>query len=254
VNRKLVLGVLSGLAAIALAVGGTTYSAFSDFGQVDGNIVGAGFLKLDVAVNGGADAGLDFGVVMPGSTTSQLIWVASVDGGSVPAAELYLRFNNLADHAAPCATSGGKATGEVESGIGGCTVNGETVSGTPVQGNLSRVLSLRVGYYPAIHHAADCAAVPAHEPSTAIMAEAPGNLYTNATANDGAGIRYRLNEPNSAAALTIGPGAGVCVGIDAGWPPDLARAQHPSPQGPNDNAAQDDSLSVDVRFDLVQAR
>ncbi len=253
-NRKLVLGVVSGLAAIALAVGGTTYSAFSDFGQVKGNVVGAGFLKLTVVVNGGADAGLDFGLVLPGTTRRQLIWVASQDGGSVPAAELYLTFDNLADHPAPCATSGGKATGEAESGIAGCTVNRDTVSGTPAQGNLSRVLSLRVGYYPAIHRAADCAAVPVHEPSTVIMAEATGNLYTSATANHGAGVRYRLNEPSSATALTLGPGAGVCVGIDADWPPDPARARHPSPQSPNDNAAQGDSLSVDVRFDLVQAR
>jgi hypothetical protein len=254
VNHKLVLGVLSGLAAVTLAVGGTTHSAFSDFGQVDGNVVGAGFLKLDLAVNGGADAGLAFGLVMPGTTTSQLIWAASDAGGSVPNAQLYLTFHDLADHAGPCDTSLGKAAGETDSGISGCTVAGRTATGTPAQGNLSRVLTVRVGYYPGVHNAAGCVAVSASEPRTAILPEAPGNLHASATANHGAGVRYRLSEPGGGAPLTVRPGAGVCIGIDATWPGnDRTRAEHPSRSSPNDNAAQGDSLTVDLRLDLVQA-
>jgi predicted ribosomally synthesized peptide with SipW-like signal peptide len=100
VNRKLVLGVLSGLAAIALAIGGSTYSAFSDFGQIDSNVVGAGLLKLNIGVGGGANAALDFGQVMPGASTNHLAWVGSDDGGSVPDANRYLTLHNLTDRAA----------------------------------------------------------------------------------------------------------------------------------------------------------
>jgi predicted ribosomally synthesized peptide with SipW-like signal peptide len=253
VNRKLMLGVLSGLAAIALAVGGSTYAAFSDFGQIDGNVVGVGFLKLSIGVGGGANAALDFGQLMPGAITNRLVWVGSDDGESVPDANLYLTLHNLTDHAALCETSRGKAIGEVESGISGCTVVGDAATGTPAQGNLSRVLSVGLGYYPAIRDATACAGVQSTELRNAILAATSGNLYASATANDGAGVRYRLTEADGTTALKIAPSTGACIGIDASWPPDGTRAEHPSPSGPSDNAAQGDSLTVDIRFDLVQA-
>ena len=45
-NRKLILGAVAGVAAIGLAVGGTTYAAYSDFGQVT---------TFDAAIRGKTD-------------------------------------------------------------------------------------------------------------------------------------------------------------------------------------------------------
>ncbi len=251
-NRRLVLGVLSGLAAIALAAGGTTYSAFRDFGQVDGSVVGAGFLKLHLSAGGSVDAPLSFGEVMPGQTAGRLVWVSSEGGVGVPDANLYLTFHDLADRAGPCGTSRGKATGEIESGIGGCSVVGDVVSGTPEQGNLSRVLGFQVAYFPGISNATACADVPDPQPRTSILAEAPGNLYASATADGGAGARYQLRQADARTPLVLAAGAGVCIGIDAGWPSDTRAPGRPSQDYPSDNAAQGDSLTVNVRFDLVQ--
>ena len=247
-NRKLVLGVLSGLAAIALALGGTTYSAFSDFGQVDGNVVGAGFLQLNLGAGGSADASLRFGQVMPGSTTGQAIWADSADGNGVPDANLFLTLRNLVDHAGPCDTSRGKATGEIASGIGGCTVVGDVVTGTPAQGNLSRVLSFEVAYFPGVDNAAACRDGQNSQPRKVILARSPGNLHESASA----GTRYELKQDDGTTPLVLAPGAGVCIGIEAAWPGDDNPPGRPNPGYPSDNAAQGDSLSVDVRFDLVQ--
>lgn len=251
-NRKLVLGVLSGLTAIGLAVGGTTYAAFSDFGQIDNNLVAAGFLQLNVDVGGSADASLGFGQVMPGQSSSRFVWLASQDGSTVPDANVALTFHNLADLPAPCDTSNGKALGEDESGIDGCIVDGDTVTGTPAQGNLSRVLSFQVSYYSAVGNATDCAAAQGTEPHQPVLAEAPGDLFTSASANNGAGTQLQVFEADGTTPVVLGPGDGVCLGIAADWPQDPVPTEPPSPSHPTDNAAQGDSLSVDVRFDLVQ--
>ena len=248
-NRQLVLGVLSGLTAIALALGGTTYSALNDFGQVDGNVVGAGFLELSLGPNG-AEAPLQFGQVMPGETATRVIWAASLDGASVPDANLYLTFHHLADHAGTCSTSRGKALGEIESGIAGCTVVGDAVGGTPAQGNLSRVLTFQVGYYPGITDEASCAGAQEPKLRTSILAATPGNLHASAMADGGSGARYELMA-GTGTPLVLAGGSGVCVVIDAGWPQNSVTWQ-PSPDHPSDNAAQGDSLTVDMRFDLNQ--
>ena len=106
-NNKLMLGAAAGVAAIALAVGGTTYSAFSDFGDINNNTVGAGFLKLDLGVNGTGNAALDWGKLAPGNVhATRTIWVASNDGQSVPNATLALTFHNLQDQENGCSSNG----------------------------------------------------------------------------------------------------------------------------------------------------
>jgi predicted ribosomally synthesized peptide with SipW-like signal peptide len=251
VNRKLVLGVLSGLAAIGLAIGGSTYAAFSDFGEVDGNVVAAGFLKLNVQAGDSADAALGFGQVMPGTSSRRVIWASSDDGSSVPDATLYLTLHNLVDRAGQCDISNGKAIGENDSGISGCTIAGETVSGTPAQGNLSRVLTFQLAYYPDITDAASCAATTGTESHTAMLIEKPCNLHASATADDGRGTRHQVLAADGTTAVTLAPGTGACIGIAATWPQD-GDVVVPSPDHPIDDAAQGDSLSVDIRFDLVQ--
>ena len=52
-NSKLIKGSLAGVAALALAAGGTTMAAWSDFG-VESTSAGAGILKLNVSTRDGA--------------------------------------------------------------------------------------------------------------------------------------------------------------------------------------------------------
>lgn len=249
-NTKLLKASLATAAVIALAAGGGTFAAFSDFGNVNGNSVGAGFLKLDLGPNGTGIAPLDFGNFAPGSGTGRQIWVASNNGDSVPNAHLFITLKNLVDTAAPCSTSLGKAQGEIDSGVTGCTINGNTASGTPSQGNLSRVLSFQGYYYPTITDPATCAALTTYPQNyVSFFAAGRGDMYPIAS---GAGTKYELyTDSSKTTPLVLQPGQGGCIGISAGW---VAGSDpvNPTVTNPSDNAAQSDSLTFDVRFDLVQ--
>ncbi|MGH3509180.1 MAG: TasA family protein, partial [Nocardioidaceae bacterium] len=106
-NKKLAKGVLAGVATLALAAGGTTFAAFSDFGNINNNTVGAGFLRLDLGENGTGNASLDWGQLAPNNIHStRTIWVASNDGLSVPNANLKVTFHNLSDQENGCSSNG----------------------------------------------------------------------------------------------------------------------------------------------------
>ncbi|MGH8959805.1 MAG: hypothetical protein ACRDWT_01140, partial [Jatrophihabitantaceae bacterium] len=64
-NRRLVVGCAAGLAALAIAAGGSTYAAFSDFGDITGNDAGAGILKLELGPNGTGIVPLDYKKLAP---------------------------------------------------------------------------------------------------------------------------------------------------------------------------------------------
>jgi predicted ribosomally synthesized peptide with SipW-like signal peptide len=108
-NSKLVKGSLAGVACIALATGGTTFAAFSDFGSIADNSVQAGILKLNLNnQNGSAAAPLDFGNFNPGHSFVQNVWVASSDSASVPDAQLSMKVENLRDFENGCGSSSEK--------------------------------------------------------------------------------------------------------------------------------------------------
>lgn len=254
-NSKLMKAGLAGAAAIALAAGGSTFAAFSDFGNINGNSVGAGFLKLNLSASntGGNTASLDFQKLAPGSYTGRTLWIASNDGQSVPDANIFVTLHNLVDTAAPCSTSLGKAQGEINSGVTGCLIDQDTntASGTPAQGNLSRVLTFGGYYYPSITTAADCAALATSStyPSdrTAFFSSARGDLVGVAS---GSGTKYELMK-DSNTPLVLKPGQAACIGIGAGWVAGSDPAT-PTVSHPSDDSAQGDSLTFDARFDLVQ--
>jgi predicted ribosomally synthesized peptide with SipW-like signal peptide len=108
-NSKLVKGSLAGVACIALAGGGSTFAAFSDFGSIADNSVQAGILKLNLNnQNGSAAAPLDFGNFIPGTSWVNNVWVASSDSASVPNAMLSMKVENLRDFENGCASSSEK--------------------------------------------------------------------------------------------------------------------------------------------------
>ena len=239
-NRGLVAGVLAGLSAIALAGIGATYSDPVGTSPVRHNAVGAGVLQLDLT-GGSADARLTFAGLMPGGSDRQLVWVATNDVSSTLGGTIAVRFTDLVDVAAPCAVSRGKALGEIASGIGGCTVAGEQVSGTPQQGNLSRVLAVGIDYAPTADDAAGCAA-GGGRPLLAF--DGPGDLRTLG------GDDYQLTD--GSAPLVLQPGQGVCLAVTARWPAAGTPAEQADPEHPTDDAAQGDALRVGVRFELTQ--
>jgi hypothetical protein len=238
-NRKLLLGAAAGVAAVALAVGGTTYSAFSDFGDINNNTVGAGFLKLDLGQNGSGNAALNWGQLAPGNIhATRTIWVASNDGQSVPDANLSLTFHNLADQENGCASNGEQAADPT------CNTANDP-------GELSKVLTFQTQYYPDVLDPAACQAAAGsyHQPYSSVFAsDQPGDLYQYAS---GTGTKYTLKNAAGTGPLVLKPGQGVCIGIDSYWSHDDA-AHHNSASAPVDNAAQGDSLTFDVHFDLTQ--
>lgn len=248
-DRRLVSGSVTALAALALALtgaagGGGTDAAFTDRTTVPDNTLGAGSLVLDVARPGGAGTELDFDGLLPAAVGSRRMWVVANDPASTPGATLVLTLRNLRDTPAPCATGRSKALAEQASGVPGCVVTPGSVSGTPAQGNLSRLLAVTVTARPGT--AATCA-----QPGdgTPLLTGQPGNLY--ALARGGVGTTVAVVGADGSP-LRLSPGAGVCVEVTATWPPSTTTA--PDPEHPLDNAAQGDSLSVEAVFTLEQVR
>lgn len=247
-NHKLLKASIAGAAVIALAAGGSTYAALSDFGNITGNSVGAGFLKLQLNAGTGSQP-LDFKSLAPNMNANQTVWVASNSGDSVPNANISLTFQHLVDTAAPCSTSLGKATADP-----GCTVTepGDVIGGTPTEGHLSQMLSFRAAYYPSITDPQTCqTTAPFHAPLNDILAGYPGNMNVAATA----GTPFQLKDL-SGNPLVLQPGQGVCILIQASWPYSAAHPDYPhftNSAYPVDNAAQGDSMKFDARFDLTQA-
>lgn len=232
-NGKLASGVLAGVAALALAGVGSTLSAPTSGADVTPNVVRAGILHLDLGADGRASTTMSFAGILPGERRDQLIWVAANDRASTVRGTVALTFGRPHDVAAPCRTSSDKAEAEIASGISGCTIRDGQASGIPAQGNLSRVLTVDIR--SAVGTAADCA---------------PGASARSATTGlfAAGGRTIPLGDDDGPA--VISPGHGVCVGISVEWPETSGAT--PDPQHPLDNAAQDDSVSVDVRFDLTQ--
>lgn len=241
-DRRLLRGGLAAVAALALGIGGSTLSAFDDFTDVPGNHIGAGILRLDLDAQGSDSTTLSVDGLVPGGTVQQLMWIATNDARSAPAGTLSVTLLDLADTPAACNASRGKALGEIVSDVPGCVVTADAESGTPAQGNLSRVLDVGLSYDPAAADPAACTATtPVELPVTG-----RGNLRALAA---GTGTTVVLSD--AAGALVVPPGRAVCVALDVSWP-DLNTA--PDREHPTDNAAQGDSLSFGLRFDLTQVQ
>ncbi len=246
-NRRMVVGAAAGAAALALVAVGGTYSVPTQHIDVTPNLARTGVLQLDLTAGGSGDAILSFAGLLPGATSEQLIWLASNDHVSATPATLTLTFDQLSDVPGPCATSLDKAHAEIAAGVGGCVIDGATVTGTPARGNLSRLLTLDVAYAPATETSGSCADT---EPDVEVLpSTGPGNVWASASAHGGTGSPVRLQAAGGGD-LIVAPGHGVCLAVRARWTPsDTSQA---TPDHPADNAAQGDSFSVRAVFDLEQ--
>ena len=241
-NSKLIKASLAGVAAIGLAATGSTMAAFSDFGNINDNSVGAGFLKLDLNGQTGSTpvTPISWGRLAPGMVNVRTVWLASNDGQSVPSANLAATFNNLDDQENGCGNSNSEHA-----------VDPTCTDDAPNSGELSHILNFQTSYYPGLTQT-QCATYPTNPdgPSNgynAFFASAQGDLYNAAS---GAGHTYTLNELDTTTPLVLSPGEGICIGFQAYWPHDPSAQVH-APYN-NDDVAQGDSFSFDVKFTLSQ--
>jgi hypothetical protein len=244
VNRKLLSAALAVLAAaglVALGALGPTGADPIASTDVPANHVGVGALQLDLS-GGSASTALSFDGLFPGGQSRQLFWVARNDDASSMPGTLSISFDHLIDTPAPCDISIDKARAEVASGVTGCTIAGDHVSGTPSQGNLSRKVALDVRYVPAT----DAGGCTSGGGPSLLSSAAPGNLRAALEQST------PLRTPDDDAPLLLAPGQGLCIEAIASWPETPATEQAPDPQHPSDNAAQDDSFRVRARFVLSQ--
>lgn len=239
-NKKIVRGSLAGIAVIAIAAGGGTFASWTDSGSVNDNHVGAGFLRLNLNGQSGGVAPLNWGRLDPGGVNVRTIWVASDDGGSVPSARLKATFYNLDDQENSCSSDS-----ERRADPNNCDGNAART------GELSHILNVQTSYYPEASEA-QCATYPTNPPGASdgydvFFASLQGDLFDAAS---GAGHTYTLHEKDTTIPLILQPGDGICVGFRAHWPANPS-AQVTAPYD-NDDVAQGDSMSFDVKFTLEQ--
>lgn len=238
-NNKLVKAALAGAACVALAAAGTTWSAFTDSGTIADNSVGAGFLRLNLNGQDGSSAAtpISFGRLAPGMAANRMIWLASNDGQSVPQAHISAQFSHLNDQENNCSSNSERAADPND-----CNSNGQN------SGELSRIVNVQTSYYPELTTQDECATYPGQGGYNAFFPSAQGDLFAAASGN---GHTYTLNEPNSTnTPLTLDPGEGVCIGLSTYWPHDPSN-QVSAPYN-NDDVAQGDSFTFDVKFILNQ--
>jgi predicted ribosomally synthesized peptide with SipW-like signal peptide len=232
-NSKLIKAALAGVAVVAVAAGGSTYAAWSDFTTITGNTLGAGILTLNVDANQGSDYTFSQVKMAPGQINSvRNVYVASNDGTSTPNGKLFISIKDLVGHENGC---DGNAEVLVDAN---CAT---TAASNP--GQFVTTPLLQVSSY-AVNSPGDCnqSYAPTGKVVTATYGgtlawwaaqttprELTGNGSTLLPA--GTGVDKSVLQPNE----------GLCVSMAM------------SMWSGSDNASQGDSASFTSRFDLVQA-
>lgn len=221
-NKKLMKASIAGAAALALAAGGSTMAAWSDFG-VESTGAGAGMLKLIVSDRDGSGPTIQPFSLAPGQNKYQEFFLASADADNVPNGVLTARIKNLVDTEddALCTTnSEAIAEGSGTNGAGLPT----NLSICGAGGELSSQATVQILKSAPVANKSFC--------------ENTG-IYGSTTPS-GTGL---LNaQPAKTFQLgTLAPGEGVCVRMEMSLPSSA------------DNATQGDLAAFDWHFDLVQA-
>ena len=221
-NSKLIKASLAGVAAIAVAAGGTTFAAWSDF-ATSSDAAGAGYLKINLTDRQGAGGAIQPFSLAPGQNKTQEFYLASADSGNTPDGVLTAFIENLADteDSATCTTdSEAVAEGSAVDGTGAPT--NSSACGTV--GELSSQLNVQI-------LASTPVAGPASCPNTGIYGSTtPSGTGTLASQ---IGKTFQLG--------TLDPGQGVCVRVEMSLPSSAT------------NAVQGDDVSWNWQFDLNQA-
>lgn len=223
-NSKLIKACLAGTAAIAVAAGGTTFAAWSDFATSSTLETGAGSLVLDLGSGETHLVGAaDRLSLAPGENSLRDYWVASNAGDSVPNGDLFITPQIISDNEDGCTSSSepvAQATG----------YPGSDCSDTSAPGQFSDQVRVTISSSAPFDAASppDCKTVPGGYTAATTVAPVGANL------NDKDGVQHLV-------ASDLEPGKGVCV-----------RMLYLLPDGAT-NSVQGDSTDHNNLFDLVQS-
>jgi len=219
-NSKLMKAGIAGAAVVAMAAGGGTFAAWSDFSTQSAG-AGAGYLRLNVNGHDGTDTNAvqPFNLA-PGVHKTQTFWFTSADKYNVTHGKLTAYVDQLSDTedtAAGTCTTASEAAAE---GTTNCAANG---------GELSSEAQMFVGRALNVSSAADCQSWDASSPSNVLVG----------------GSTLVKDVPNTAAApITVAPdlapGDGACMVVEVTLPSSA------------DNKVQGDDMSWVWHFDLTQ--
>ena len=187
-NKKLVKASVAGAAIVAIAAGGSTFAAWSDFGE-ESTSAGAGQLKLNIDGREGSGRGIAPFSLAPGQNKTQEFFLASADAANVPDGVLTAKIQNLVD---------------TEDDVSNCTTLSEEAAeggACGSEGELSDEMTVQILASGPVPSAASC-------PSTGIYGSTtPSGVGTLANK---AGTTFQLGE--------LEAGEGVCVRMEAGLP------------------------------------
>lgn len=236
-NSKLVKASLAGAAAIALAAGGSTFAAWSDFSTWTGNNSGAGTLTL--SSNTPTTQKFVVGKLTPGQIYEHHVYLLSNKGDSTPNGNLYISLQNLVGSEGGCGTGNQVvlddpdcATDTVGEFPQDAKVFIKTDASSETDCDVAPADSTAPsGFEKAIYGSLDIAGTdPANEKSLSQM-EADGPI--------------QLIRPGSVSATfdpaVFKPGEGVCTDLFVYLPKTV------------NNEVQNDSATFDIRADLKQA-
>ena len=226
-NSKLLKASLAGVAALAVAAGGTTFAAWSDFDTVDNNVAGADVLALNLS---GAVAPFTGVLQAPGvgSTIEREFVVASRVGESVPEATLRLRILDLLGIEDGCSSN---SEGFAEGGVD---------AADPAAGCLD---PLSEGQFPEESRVTISST---NVPTTDLANACNSGLHPRGGRQGSISLRALFNNTAAtpvnllAAGQTLSEGEGVCVGIAIQLPVTAT------------NAVQGDSAEFDIEYLLDQ--
>lgn len=216
-NTKLVKASLAGVAAIAVATGGTTFAAWSDF-RVSENDVQADSLVLDLDARNASDAiGFDEAQMAPGVNREFDFVVASRPGGEVvPSADLNVVLSNLQDGGD---TTSSNSEDVIEGGLDGAV--------TP-EGELDDEAVISINASQPTTSATPCSEARGGRQSTISVRQLATNTAT---------APVNLLDPG----VVLEPGEKICVGMGLQLPASTAT-----------DASQGDGMTFDLVFNLIQ--
>jgi predicted ribosomally synthesized peptide with SipW-like signal peptide len=226
-NSKLIKASVAGAAVVALAAGGGTFAAWSDFGSVTDNNVGSGTLTLDLGPNQGSDLQFDHITMAPGQINQERnVYIASNSGTSTPNAKLFLTFKNVTGTEDGCDGNGEK-TDDLNCADTSAANPGQFVEDATVQ--VTSYVPNSPGVCTQSYAPGGKGVTPLHGGNLNWWStQAPYELTGDGTSFGGIAVPI------------LHPGEGMCVSVTIG----LAHGV--------DNASQGDQASFDLRFDLQQ--
>ncbi|MFA9428956.1 TasA family protein [Egicoccus sp. AB-alg2] len=226
-NKKILGSGVAVVAAAALLTGGT-FAAWSDWDTIEDNSSGADHLTLDL--NGSGIEGFSNVKLAPGVEVERQFVVASRDGETVPAADLYISMEELVGKEDGCR---GNSEREEQEAIYETTCDAEFETEEfrfDEHGQFIKEARINI----------TSTNVPTDDLDTACnstLNPRGGRLNSMSLQDFAAKDRVSL----LSAGETLGKGEGVCVGVVIQLPQNAT------------NASQGDSASFDLRFDLEQA-